>query len=216
MRIDPVATTSFSYSISLVADDHTARSGNGPLAANDLDALVREPTPPGRSRPSRRHLVAMPEHPISRERRRDRLRGAGDARVQRKGLGRPQQRLGRHAGVVRALAADELALDERDGNVRVEAPQGRSERLARRSSSEDDDAAFTASERVGQEVDRFLDHVDQRIHREEGRRRDDQADDDRSSSAISRGGDPPPRPPRERAAGTSSARVRGSSRSRPP
>ena len=57
-------------------------------------------------------------------------------------LGRPQQRLRRHAREVRALAADEPALDERDLRLVVEPAEGADEVLAGRPSAEDDDLHY--------------------------------------------------------------------------
>ena len=54
-------------------------------------------------------------------------------------LGRPQHRLRRHAREVRALAADEPALDERDLRLVVEPAEGADEMLAGRPSAENDD-----------------------------------------------------------------------------
>ena len=63
----------------------------------------------------------------------------GRAVERRRELGRAQHRLRRHARVVRALAADEPALDERDLRVGVEPAEGADEMLAGRPSAEDDD-----------------------------------------------------------------------------
>src|SRR5437016_2594203 len=54
-------------------------------------------------------------------------------------LGRPQHRLRRHAGEVRALASDEPALDERDVRFVAEPAEGTDEMLAGRPSAENDD-----------------------------------------------------------------------------
>src|SRR3954470_1585732 len=54
-------------------------------------------------------------------------------------LGRPQHRLRRHTREVRALAADEPALDKRDLRLVVEPAEGADEMLAGRPSAEDDD-----------------------------------------------------------------------------
>ena len=52
-------------------------------------------------------------------------------------LARPQQRLGRHAGVVGALAADEVLLDDRDLEAYLAKPSGGD--LARRPGADHDD-----------------------------------------------------------------------------
>src|SRR5581483_12338809 len=57
----------------------------------------------------------------------------------RRELRRPQHRLRRHAGEVRALAADETALDEGDLRLGVEPAEGADEMLAGRPSAENDD-----------------------------------------------------------------------------
>ena len=97
----------------------------------------------GRSRPSR----------SSSSRATTRRRPAPDARRASPGarssdaaeLGRPQHRLRRHAGEVRALAADEPALDERDLRLVVEPAEGADEMLAGRPSAEDDDLHYFSS-----------------------------------------------------------------------
>ena len=57
-------------------------------------------------------------------------------------LARPQQRLGRDAGVVRALTADQLALDDRDLQAAVRQRAGAV--LAGRTGAQDDDVVVVA------------------------------------------------------------------------
>ena len=62
------------------------------------------------------------------------------------GLARPQQRLGRDARPVRALAADELALDERHAQAALGQRAGAV--LARRAAADDDDVVVAAHQRA--------------------------------------------------------------------
>jgi hypothetical protein len=65
--------------------------------------------------------------------------GIDGAEPEPRAFGRPKHRLGRHAGPVRALAADEPALDDGELGVAVESAEGADEVLARRPSTENDD-----------------------------------------------------------------------------
>ena len=93
------------------------------------------------SSPAARHLVAVPEDARGVELSRHGLGGAGCKPRGGERLGGAQQRLGRHARVVGALAADELALDERDPGVGLEAAQRAGEGLAGRAAADDEDVA---------------------------------------------------------------------------
>ena len=82
-------------------------------------------------------LVAAPQHGARIEVAGDDLADAGHALGLLVELARPQQRLGRHAGVVGALAADEVGLDERRRPAAARKPSGRD--LAGWSSADHDD-----------------------------------------------------------------------------
>ena len=127
----------------LVAELLTAAASTRPgladrgLAAHQLDVAVGQPLLPRRVVPVARHLVAVPEHPARCRARRRRLgRTGAPGRCQR--LCRAEERLGRHAGVVRALAADEPALDQRHPGVGPEATQRTGEGLAGRAAADDE------------------------------------------------------------------------------
>ena len=69
-----------------------------------------------------------------------RLADARDAPHLGEQLARAQQRLGRHAGVERALAADQVRLDDRDVEARLAQPARR--HLAGGAGAEDDHVEF--------------------------------------------------------------------------
>ena len=111
---EPVATiTAFRATSSSVAAprDDPPLAVEPPAAADERDAVLLEPRQLTRVVEVRDHLVAPREH--GRHVDRPDLE-AGDARDLALELDRAQQRLRRHAGVVRALAADEPVLDDRD------------------------------------------------------------------------------------------------------
>jgi hypothetical protein len=101
----------------VIADRDPALAGDAPGAAHDRDVAVAEP----RKHPAVvevvDHLVAATQHGPHIEVAADRLRGAGDPPRLVDDVGRAQQGLRGHAGVERALAADQMALDERDVHV---------------------------------------------------------------------------------------------------
>src|SRR4051812_19005694 len=76
----------------------------------------------------------------------DRLARAGHVTRGRKRFPRAQQRLGGDAGPVRALAADELALDDRDPQVTVDERTGAM--LPGGPAAEDDDVVVVAHIRL--------------------------------------------------------------------
>ena len=97
----------------LLADPHPALADDLAAAAQQRHAAVLEPRHLARVVEVVDHLVAAVEHPLHGELALRGLRGARDPARLREHLGRSQQRLGRHARVERALAAHELALDDR-------------------------------------------------------------------------------------------------------
>ena len=111
------------------------------LAAHELDVAIGEPLLLRRVVAAARHLVAVPEDARGVELSRHGLGGAGCKPRGGERLGRTKQRLRRHARVVGALAADELALDERDPGVGLEAAQRAGEGLAGRAAADDEDVA---------------------------------------------------------------------------
>src|SRR5205823_5285351 len=82
------------------------------------------------------HFVATAQHRLDVETAGDRLARTGNALRLCQGLGRPEQRLRRHAAVEGALAADEVTLDNRDAQARFPEPAGTD--LPRRSGSDHD------------------------------------------------------------------------------
>ena len=132
---EPVAITSRSYSSSCSPTLTTPGRVDDRVAAHELAALPGEPfdlrgvIPLGDEIAPREHACRV-ERPRLEPRRPARLRDE---------LGRPQHRLRRHAGPVRALAADEPALDERQLGRGVEPAEGSDEMLAGRPSTENDD-----------------------------------------------------------------------------
>ena len=120
------------------------------LAAHELGALILDPAGVPRVVAPVRHLVAPPEHALDVDLSGHRLGGAGRALRGSHDLGRPQQRLRRQARVVGALAAGELALDDRDLDVGIETAQRPDEVLAARAGAQHDDAsAGHQTERAG-------------------------------------------------------------------
>ena len=91
-------------------------------------------------------LVATAQHGGDVELPAGGLGGARHAARLGQRLGRSQQRLGGHAGVERALAADQLALDERHGETVVGQAPGA--HLAGGAGAEDDHIEVFACSRV--------------------------------------------------------------------
>ena len=96
----------------LVADPHPALAVEPGLAAHELDAAFVQPRQLDGVVEVVDDLVTAGEY-ARRVERRLRQADTGHAFHLVHQLARPQQRLRRHAGVVRALAADQLALDQR-------------------------------------------------------------------------------------------------------
>ena len=139
---EPVAKTSRSYGQLLPVDLDHARSRDPALAAHEPAVPLLEVVELAGVVPVARHPVApRPDafrlRTLAVEPRRALERGAE--------LRRPQHRLRRHAREVRALAADEAALDERDLRLVVEPAEGADEVLAGRPSAEDDDLHYLLS-----------------------------------------------------------------------
>ena len=118
------------------ADGDDARPDDPRIASHELGTLIREPSRVPRVVPTVRHLVAPPEDAFDVDLAGDRLGGSGSEARRGERFGRPQQRLRRKARVVRALAAGELPLDDRDLGVGVEPPQRTDEVLAARAGAE--------------------------------------------------------------------------------
>ena len=93
-------------------DLHHARPGQPPATAKQVDAVIGEPTLLTGVGVVGDHEVSPGKDGLDVDLRRGR-------RVVRTvhGLARSQQRLGRNARPVRALATDQLALDERDAQT---------------------------------------------------------------------------------------------------
>ncbi len=106
------------------------------VAADERDAAVLEPRQLSRIVQLVDDLVAATQDGGHVEPSGHRLRGAGDAACLGQRLGRAQQALGRHAGVVGAFAADELALDEGDVEAVLASASGGD--LAGRAGADDD------------------------------------------------------------------------------
>ncbi len=94
--------------------------------------------------PAVRDLVPPLEDALDVELARERLRRARRVPRGRDDLARPQERLRRQAGVVRALTAGELAFDDDDLDVRVEPPERADEVLSARTGPQHDHASLRA------------------------------------------------------------------------
>ena len=129
---EPVATRSRSNASSRSPAATTPARAPGPRRAPARPGAGRA-TSPATSRHAAGYLVAMPEHALRVDRPGHRLAPPGAQPGRRHRLRRPQQRLGGHAGEVRALAAHELALDQRDRRVGLVLAQRPGERLAQSS-----------------------------------------------------------------------------------
>jgi hypothetical protein len=114
-----------------------APAGDARRAAHELDVESGQPLLLARVVQIPGHLVTVPERPLDIDRAGHRLGRAGHEPGGGDRLGRPQERLGRHAGEVRALAPDQAVLDERDRCVGLEAAQGCGGGLARRAAAQD-------------------------------------------------------------------------------
>ena len=118
---------------------YDAGASDASLAPDQLRPLVLEPARVPGVVAVARDLVAPPEDAIDRQLPGHRLGGAGRVARGLEDLGRPEQRLRRHAGVVRALAAGEPVLDDDDLDVLIEPPERADEVLAARPRPDDDD-----------------------------------------------------------------------------
>src|SRR4051812_46460284 len=116
---EPVATTMLSVLVQAAAGRDAARPLDVALAADELDALLVEPLDRVLVLPVRGHEVAVLERRAEVDRPVHRLRGARHLARSLHGLARPQERLRRDARPVRALAADQLALDDRDAHATI-------------------------------------------------------------------------------------------------
>jgi hypothetical protein len=133
----PVATTTAARAQQLVADAHAALALQAATAAHERDRVLVEPRDLHRVVEVVDDLVAAGQQRLDVERAGDRLAHAGHPPRLGEQLGRPQQRLGRHARPERALAADEPVLDHRRRVPPVGQPPG--DDLARRARADDDD-----------------------------------------------------------------------------
>ena len=116
-------TTRFATS-SLVADDDAPLPVEPALAAEELDPVFLQPGQLAGVVEVVDHLVAAGEDRLRVELAGHRLRDAGDPARLVEQLAGAQQRLRGHAGVVGALAADQVLLDDRDAQAAVgEAPR---------------------------------------------------------------------------------------------
>ena len=127
----PFARTTCSAVWRDAVDLDDARPGEPAAAAQQGDAVVREPALLARVGVVRDHEVAPGERRLDVDLRRRRRVARGVHR-----LARAQQRLRRDARPVGALAADELALDERDAQAALGERAGAV--LARRAAADDD------------------------------------------------------------------------------
>ena len=133
-----------------LADGDDSGPGDARVAAHELGALVLDPPGVPRVVTAVGDLVAPPPDAFDVDLPGDRFRRAGGEPGGREHLGRSQQRLRRQARVVRALAARELALDDRDLDVGVESPERADEVLAARAGAEHDDSSVGhQTERAG-------------------------------------------------------------------
>ena len=110
--------------------DH-AGPGEAAAAAEQVDAVIGEPALLAGVRPVRRHEVAPPERRVDVD-----LRGSRRVARALNRLARAQQRLRRDTRPIRALAADKLALHDRDAQAALGKRAGAM--LARRAAAEHD------------------------------------------------------------------------------
>ena len=137
----PVATTTaLARDQRLLADDDPALAIESPLAAKQLDAAFLQPGQLAGVVEVVDHLVAAVEDRLRVEVAGDRGGDSGHTARLGQQLAGAQQRLRRHAGVVGALAADQVALDDRDREPAVGQP-ARAD-LARRAGADHDRVEF--------------------------------------------------------------------------
>ena len=108
----------------IVADRDRPLAGDPRATAHDLDATVGEPGELGAVVEVVDDLVAAAQDGPNVELAADRLGCPWDPARLVDGLGGAQQRLRRHAGIERALAADEMRLDDRDAQACLPEPAG--------------------------------------------------------------------------------------------
>jgi len=121
----------------VLAHAYESLPGQAPVPAHQRDAVVLEPGQLGGVVELVDGLVAAAQHGIGVQVAGDGLPHTRDASRLVEQLRRAQQRLGRHAGVERALAADEVRLDDRDGMATLGEPAR--DHLARRPGTDHDD-----------------------------------------------------------------------------
>jgi hypothetical protein len=107
-----------------IGDLHRARAAQAAPPANEVDTGLLEPADLPVVLPSGREAVASPEDRVHVERGGDRLPGARQLLGGMQCGGAAQQRLGRHAGPVGALAADEFVFDDGDAEAALYGPVG--------------------------------------------------------------------------------------------
>ena len=107
-----------------VADRHPPLSIEVPLAAEQLDPVLLEPRQLRGVAEVVDDLVAAGEDPVGVEVAGHRLGDAGNAPCLGQQLAGAEQCLRGHAGVVGALAADQVLLDDRDAHAAVGEPPG--------------------------------------------------------------------------------------------
>ena len=144
--VEPVAIATALRATSTSSPTRTRRSPSSSAStAIELDALLLEPGQLAGVVPVLRDLVAAREGRLGVEVARHRLRGAIHPPHLGERLAGPEQRLRGHAGVVRALPADELVLDDRGLEPAVGRPAGA--HLAGRAGADHDEVEFPLAHR---------------------------------------------------------------------
>jgi hypothetical protein len=139
----PVASTIAFRAVCAVPSTSIVRSPVARVEPRDLDRVVEVVD----------DLVPSPEHRVDVELTRRSLRRAGDPPRLVECLRRAKQRLRRHACVVRALAADEMPLDDGDGQaVLAEAADAH---LAGRAGADHDDVELRHQSGSARELTKF-------------------------------------------------------------
>ena len=124
----------------VVARAHEPFAGQAPVRAHERDTALLQPRQLRGVVKVVDDVVAAAQHGTGIERAGHRLAHAGHALRLGEQLRRAQQRLGRHAGIERALPADEPRLDDRGRVPALRDPTG--QRLPRRTGPDDDDVEF--------------------------------------------------------------------------
>jgi hypothetical protein len=125
-----------------IADAHAPLAVQPTAAPYDRHVALCEPGQLDRIVELVDHLIAPREHGRDVEPAGHSLARTRDPPDLREQLGRPQQRLRRHAGVVGALTADQLLLDDRHPQARFAQPPGG--HLAGRASADHNDIELLA------------------------------------------------------------------------